>query len=55
MYISWCKPKGAIITRLHTDKAPEFGEHSKLMQHVLKAHSLYGAMTTYKPNQNGAA
>ncbi len=58
MYINWCKSKGVIVTRLHTDNAPEFGEHSEPMQHVLKAHSLYGAMTTcapYNPNQNGAA
>ena len=58
MYINWCKSKGVTVIRLHTDNAPEFGEHSEPMQRVLKAHNLYGAMTTcapYTPNQNGSA
>jgi hypothetical protein len=57
MYVNWCKSKGVIVNRLHMNNAPEFGEHSEPMQRVLKAHNLYGAMTTcapYTPNQNGA-
>ena len=58
MYINWCKSKGVIVTRLHTENAPELGERSEPMQHVLKAHSLYGAMKTCaacNPNHNCAA
>ena len=49
MYINWCKSKGVTVIRLHTDNAPEFGEHSEPMQRVLKAHNLYGATTTCAP------